>query len=451
MTRLTLNDALKVARETRSLDIGQSILGSVPRVFGQHFAQQQAVVIADKHTMPAAGKAIVEAFQSSGQPSLEPYVFADDDLYAEHRFVERLEAFLREHKAVPVAVGSGTINDLVKLAAHRTRRQYVCVATAASMDGYTAYGASITWQGSKQTFDCPAPIAVVADLDVIARAPEEMKSWGYADLLAKVTAGADWILADVVGVEPIERVPWDIVQGGLHDAVAAPALVRSGDPAALGKLVKGLMLGGFAMQAMRSSRPASGAEHQFSHLWDMEHHTHQGKAPSHGQKVGIGTLAVTALYERLLAAADAPFDPEEAVRRWPTREQWHERARTLFEDPNLQKVAVQETMAKLPQTDELRQQLVQLHQRWPEMQLRLREQLIPFNKLRSMLHAVGAPVDGQAIGIDKQRLRSSFEKALMIRRRFTVLDLTARIGLFDKYVDELFSAVGVGQLAEPFI
>jgi len=66
--------------------------------------------------------------------------------------VERLTASLKQHDAIPVAVGSGTINDLVKLAAHQSGRSYLCVATAASMDGYTAFGASITHQGAKQTF-----------------------------------------------------------------------------------------------------------------------------------------------------------------------------------------------------------------------------------------------------------------------------------------------------------
>ena len=54
------------------------------------------------------------------------------------------------------------------------------------MDGYTAYGASITYRGSKQTFDCPAPKGVVADLDIIAAAPPAMNASGYADLIAKM-------------------------------------------------------------------------------------------------------------------------------------------------------------------------------------------------------------------------------------------------------------------------
>src|SRR5207245_10569972 len=134
--------------------------------------------------------------------------------------------------------------------------------TPASMDGYTAFGASITYQGSKQTFACPAPAAVLADLDVICAAPTQMKAWGYADLLAKVTAGADWLLADALGVEPIHPQAWRIAQGRLRELVAEPEGVRARRPEAIARLVEGLMLGGFAMQAARSSRPASGAEHQ---------------------------------------------------------------------------------------------------------------------------------------------------------------------------------------------
>ncbi len=131
---------------------------------------------------------------------LEPFIFRAPDLHAEERFVAELESSLRTHAAIAVAVGSGTINDLTKLASHRVERRYLCVATAASMDGYTAYGASVTYQGAKQTFFCPAPVAVVADLDVICAAPGEMNAWGYADLMAKFPAGADWIVADALGV-----------------------------------------------------------------------------------------------------------------------------------------------------------------------------------------------------------------------------------------------------------
>ena len=288
--RLTAAEALGSARETRALLVARRALRETGRIFHEQFPGARAVVVADEQTLPLAALAVAESLRSAGIACVPMFVFRDPALYAEFRFVRELEASLKNHDAIPVAVGSGTINDLAKLASHRAGRpSYLCVATAASMDGYTAFGASITHDGAKQTFNCPAPRAVVADLDVIRRAPVEMTASGYADLLAKVTAGADWILADALGAEPIDPRAWAIVQGGLRDALADPAGARAGQESAIAPLVEGLMLGGFAMQWSKSSRPASGAEHQFSHLWDMEHHTHQGSAPSHGFKVGIAT------------------------------------------------------------------------------------------------------------------------------------------------------------------
>ena len=431
--RLTTSDALAAAQETRALEIGQNILGRVPSMFQQYFADLPAVVVADARTFAAAGQTVLETLRAAGQSTIEPFIFPDDDLYAEHRFVERLEASLRGHAAIPLAVGAGTINDLVKLASHRCGRQYLCVATAASMDGYTAYGASITYQGSKQTFECPAPIGVVADLDVIAAAPADMKAWGYADLLAKVTAGADWIVADLLEVEPIVALPWNIVQGGLRQAVSDPDGIGAGDPGALAGLVEGLMLGGFAMQAMRSSRPASGAEHQFSHLWDMQHHTHQGQAPAHGQKVGIATLAVTALYEELLACPAMPISPSDAVAQWAPSNDWSNAIAESFDDPMLRDLAEREVKAKWIDRDALLVQLTKLQQRWPELCDRLREQLIPLPQLREMLASVGAPIELESIGISRDRLRRSFRQAQLIRRRFTILDLALRLGKLDEW------------------
>ena len=251
--------ALQAARDTRALELESGALERSPQLFRHFFPGKPALVVADETTFAVAGRRVLEALRGAGCTCPEPFVYTDPNLYAEHTYVLDLEAALRGNDAIPVAVGSGTINDMTKLASHRTSRRYLCVATAASMDGYTAFGASITYNGSKQTFACPAPLAVVADLDVIAGAPGELTASGYADLLAKTTAGADWLIADALGVEPIHREAWDIVQGGLRRAVADPAGAAKGDRAAVRRLAEGLILGGFAMQAAQSSRPASGA------------------------------------------------------------------------------------------------------------------------------------------------------------------------------------------------
>ncbi len=442
--KLSLAEALSSARETRALVVGRGVLGETARLFVELFPGRSAVLVGDDRTMAVAGRDVATILDAAGIPCATPFVFQDPALYAEFGFVSQLESSLGSHDAIPIAVGSGTINDLVKLAAHRAGRpSYLCVATAASMDGYTAFGASITFEGAKLTFNCPAPCAVVADLDILGRAPPEMTASGYADLLAKVPAGADWILADALGVEPIDPRAWAIVQGGLRDALADPAGARAGRESAIAPLVEGLMLGGFAMQWLRSSRPASGAEHQFSHLWDMEHHTHNGAAPSHGFKVGVATLAIARLYEQLLAHDFTTLDVEACVARWPGAAIAEARVRARFVGTDFSETAVTETRAKPIEPAALRAQLQRLREVWPEVRERLRAQLLPAAEVKRRLDLVGAPSEPEQIGLTRERLRETFARAYHIRRRFTVLDVAVRTGTLGALLEGVFGPGGV--------
>ncbi len=434
--------ALAGARETRALRVGRGARHQTAELFEEQFGRVPGVVVADGNTLAASGRDVAESFRQRGLPCGEPFVFADPGLYAEYRYVDQLHQALAGREGIPVAVGSGTINDLTKLVAHQLGRQYLAVATAASMDGYTAFGASITKDGLKQTFDCPAPAAVLADTDVIAAAPAELNASGYADLAAKVAAGADWLVADALGVEPVDGPAWGMVQDRLRAWLGEPAGVRRGDPEAVHHLTVGLMMGGFAMQRTRTSRVASGAEHQFSHLWDMQHHTHDGKAPSHGFKVGIGTLASVALYEQLLALQLHELDVDRCCAAWPDRAAAETEAAATFDTPELTGCAVRETGAKHVGSADLRGQLTRLREVWPALADRLRQHLIPFPELRRMLRDAGCPTRPEEIGITRERLRLSYRQAYFIRRRFTVLDLARRAGVLDDCLGRLFGPGG---------
>lgn len=441
-----IETALGSARDTRCLRIGAGATRETAEVFASLFGSASAAVVADVNTFEAAGREVYDILLRAGQPCAQPFVFGPE-VSAEWQFVERLREALSRFDAVPIAVGSGTINDLTKLVAHRLNQPYMAVATAASMDGYTAFGASITYQGSKQTFHCPAPRAVIADLDVIARAPEGMNAAGYADLLAKCAAGADWILADAAGVEAIQAPIWEMVQARLRSWLASPAALAQRDLDALRGLISGLLVTGFAMQAARSSRPASGADHQFSHLWDMQHHTFNGSSPSHGFKVGIGTLASLALYEQLLGDGAGSgkrwdIDIQRAVDNWPSPETLEACIDSLF-DGQLAAKAKEETRAKYIGRDELRAQLVRLHENWPQLRRRLARQLLSFAEARDMLRAAGCPSQPEQVGVSRPRLRLSYRQAYFIRRRFTVLDFAERCALLEAALEDLFSPEGI--------
>jgi len=428
MQPMSIQEALDSGGQTRRLELGPGVLDGLGSVFRDLFGDARALVIADRNTFQAAGGRVVNIFRREGIPCHEPFIFTEPDLEADQRQVDVLQRVLAQAPGSrPVAVGSGTINDLVKFAAGQAGLPYMVVPTAASMDGYAAFGASITREGSKETMPCAAPLGIVADLAVIREAPAALNAAGYADLLAKTTGGADWLLADALRVEPLHERAWTIAQGGLEEGMADPAGIRQGNPDALLRLMRGLLLSGVAMQTARSSRPASGAEHQFSHLWDMRHHRHHGRRVFHGFQVGIGTVAVSALYERLLGVSLEELEPENCLATWPDWNTLEEQVRARFEG-KLVEVALRESAAKLIEPAALRRQLFILKEVWPRLREKLRRQVPPSAEVKRRLKEAGAPSEPEEIGISREGLRQSYFEAWCIRRRFTVLDLAMRTG-----------------------
>ncbi len=444
MTEDRISTALRDSTDTENVIIGSGALASIDQVFQHSFGDRRAVVVADENTYAAAGKEVQQHFEAAGRLLADPYIFPGlPTLYAEYGNVETLREALRMNDAIPVAVASGTLNDIVKRAAHECDRRYMTVATAASMDGYTAFGASITKEGYKQTLTCPAPKAAVADLDVLSGAPARMSACGYGDLLGKVPAGADWIIADELGIEVVDAKVWPMVQEPLREAIGRPAELQAGERQAIEGLIEGLIMSGLAMQAHSSSRPASGAEHQFSHLWEMEGLGLHDEPPlSHGFKVGLGSIAIAALYERLLDRDLAALDIPAICRSWPDREELERRVRAAHTTPGLDEAAVTETLSKYVDADQLRQRLELLRDRWPQVRRRVAQQLLPAAQLRDMLQAAGCPTHPSHIGLTLAAFKETYARAQMIRRRYTVLDLATETDTLAGCVEELFAPGG---------
>lgn len=438
-----IETALQRARDTKALEFGEGAMERLPKMLEALFPGKKVVIVADDNTYNAAGRKVCGILDAAGTQMEDSFIFKDPELYAEWSYLQQLEAYLKERAAVPVAVGSGVINDLTKLASHHLGRRYVIVGTAASMDGYTAYGASITYEGNKQTFDCPAPLGVVFDPAVAAKAPAGMSASGYADLLAKVPAGADWIISDAVGSEAIDDFAFGLVQKNLRKALSDPAAVADGDVEATGMLADGLIMSGFAMQAISSSRPASGTDHQFSHFWDMEGLCHNGRHVSHGFKVGIGTMVSTACLEFLISKDLTRLDIDACIAAWPTWEAQEAYIRKIFEGkPGHLARGLAESRAKYCGPEEIRCQLNAIVAVWPELRERIREQIIPFDDVKEMLRLVGAPSRPEEIGVSKARLRDTFKCIPFMRNRYTGIDLIYRAGLLDEVTEHIFGRGG---------
>ncbi|HNR98350.1 MAG TPA: sn-glycerol-1-phosphate dehydrogenase [Planctomycetota bacterium] len=430
--------ALAKAAETKVFKTGAGVLAEVPAVFKACFAGPAAVV-ADENTWRAAGARVDAALRAAGIAAAPPIVFPGSPvLAADYAHSAAIRDRLRPTGATPVAVGAGTINDLVKRAAFELGRRCMVAATAASVDGYSSFAAALAEDGFKKSMDCPAPYAIVADTEVLRAAPPAMTAAGYGDLAGKITAGADWIIADELGLDPIDPVGWDMVQRDLRLWLCGPGKLAAGDARAFELLFEGLTMSGFAMQALRKSRPASGAEHLFNHIWEMEGLAKDGTTASHGFCVAIGTLATAALMETVFAGGAGPPDLAEAAARYPTWEAREAAIRAAFGGTRILERVLEESRAKFLDPAGLAERLRRIEERWPSMRRRVLAQLYSYRELRRMFREAGCPVAPEEIGLTRERAAGAFRLAEKIRNRYTILDLAVELGILDACVERIF-------------
>ena len=460
-------ECLEAAGGTKCMVVKEGALAEIPTILTKYFIDGDksgcsVFLAADTNTLRAAGNTVLETLQAAGIDTAGEHIF-DEHIHAEYAHVETLTNKLKEalekskhHNKnsdpsqsdpfvlVPLAVGSGTINDLVKRAASELGLPYFCVPTAASVDGYTAYGAALLYEGFKQTLSCEAPLAVAADSAVLAAAPAYLSSSGFGDLAGKVISGSDWIIADKVftldgtgelapGSAAIEKTAWTMVQNPLQNNLAQSVTAARGDKEAVGILFEALGISGFAMQYMKDSRAASGSEHMWSHVWEMENLSVEGVPVTHGHKVAMGTLAASAFTECLFKEKP-PLHTN--VPSWTEREAAAYRA---FAGLDRALPSVLTTIKDKFIDDQSR--LIKLREgildTWDTLRSAVFEQLPPYAELYNLLREAGCPVKPETIGLSRERIIASSIKAQMIRKRFTVLDLAFETGVFDSVLKRM--------------
>ena len=407
--------------QTAFFAMGDGALAETAAFMAKIFPDKKPWVIADDNTFAAAGKFVAEQLKEN---MYEPYIFPGTPrLHPDSAISDMLaEKIAAMPDVVPVAVGSGVINDIVKRAAGIAGVRYCCIPTASSVDGYTAAGSAMVKDGFKMTLPCPAPYALLADTRVLYTAPPEMFASGYADLFAKIPAGADWIIADILGIEKIDESIWQLVQ--------VPLRARLSDPTDFGPVFAGLADTGYSMQLYKESRPASGAEHLMSHIWEMEHLTFNGEDVSHGFKVAIGSVTSTKLMEFIintpLAKARELAQPILSVE-----------ARSAEIDELLKKdcygSGIKElALSKFENSPERREELFSV---WETLQKKLPGQIIPSDEAVRMLKAANSPAHYTEIGLGKEQFEHAIRTAQLIRKRYTVLDYLYTLGLLEAAID----------------
>lgn len=269
--------------------VGSGAADEMKKYISENFTGRRGVCVCDENTrryMPQT-------------PSITDYITYPGDVCAEDTIGDELCTTVRAMKSTGsdigflVACGSGSVHDLTRYAAYKLSLPFISFPTAASVDGFVSNVAAMTVGGRKETTPALPPVALFADPDIYRSAPRRLTISGAGDIIGKYISLCDWRISRAITGEEIDEEIMALTVGAVNEVMSLDPSSDSFTDAVMDGLIKS----GMAIQYQGSSRPASGAEHHLSHLWEM----HCINAPTdalHGEKVGVGTLLVLEEYKR---------------------------------------------------------------------------------------------------------------------------------------------------------
>lgn len=397
-----------LAADTLDVVIADSLDGREVELLAVHPFGQRVAVVSDRNTHAAMG-ARVEAALASAYTVQSVIIPAP---HADAATVAQLDAAVAPDTHAIVAVGSGTLNDLAKMVASKRRISQFVFATAPSMNGYTSVSASIISDGVKRSHRTGTPAGVYFDLQVIAAAPKPLIRAGLGDSTARSTAQADWLLSHLLLDRPYREAPFALLAADEEQLFADPAALVAGDTGALRSLVRTLVLSGFGMTLCGGSFPASQGEHLLGHYLEMIHPLDV----LHGEQIGICTLAMADLQERLLAWSHAPVLRASTITREELQRAYGEQAGDACWSEYERK-----------RIDEARAEALnaRLSVQWDAIRARISAITIGPERIRASLAAAGAATSPSALGYTDAEMKRALAHARVLRDRYTFLDLAA--------------------------
>ena len=282
--------------DIQAIRVGSGVMQELPGIL-RDLGASHIFLVTDNYTYEAAGRQVEQLLDQAGLAYHKRVFQTETPLVPNEYALGSVLAAMTSQDDMLLAVGSGTLNDVTKYVSARTGVPYVIVATAPSMDGYASTVAPTILDGFKTTLPAVYPAAIVADVDILKDAPMPMLTAGFGDIIGKFTSLADWRLSHQLNGEYYCPEVAGVIEAAVETCAANAQALAQREPQAIQAVTEALILSGLAMGMVGVSRPASGAEHQMAHYWEMDALRRGEEHPLHGNAVGVGTVLAASLYE----------------------------------------------------------------------------------------------------------------------------------------------------------
>lgn len=405
----------------KTITLAETLDGGAADVAAPLKLGKRLAVVCDVNTVEAMGRRVAKELKGLG--TVEEIVMPGN-MECDEPTIALVQEKTRHADAL-IAVGSGALSDTCKYATFKDGRPYATFGTAASMNGYAASTASVTLaNGYKTSLPAHAPKGIFLDLKVSADAPTWLSAAGLGDCLCRSTAQIDWWASHRLFDTFYSSVPYVLQKDDEAPMLEAAAGLARHDVAANGYLHRVLTLCGLGVCFTGISHHGSMGEHQVSHWIDMfAGPAHPGT--THGQQVGVASLAIARLQAEILSLAKAPrIKPTHIVEAEFIDRYGREIGMMCYQEAK--KKAFDQKGA-----DAFNAKLADL---WPQ----LREELKPFamdpKEMEKALRASGGPTTTTEMGLPRKIWRDAMKYARDVRNRWSFLDLADDAGLLDDFL-----------------
>ncbi len=404
--------------------IGDAALQMLPALI-QKYHGTRVFVLCDENTYAAAGNDVCQLLDAASIPYtlhkiLRPQPAPDERIVGEAMMYCDLACDLI------IAVGGGVINDACKMLAAAKDIPQITVATAPSMDGFASATSSMERSGLKVSLNSKCPCAVIGDSAVLAAAPVHMIRAGIGDMLAKYISLTEWKIAHILLGESYCPLVAELVQRALDTCIEVGQAAVHGDKEACADVMRGLVLGGMAMNYVGMSRPASGMEHYISHILDMRALEFGTPSDLHGIQCGIATLYAVRAYEALPRERPDKQHALDAVSAF-SLDAWFAHLREMLGHGAEAIIAGEEKEHKYDR-EKHAARLECILDKWDDIYAVI-DALPSAETLETFLREIGHPTSGQEMGLTDTDMHEAFLMAKDIRDKYVLGRLLWDLGM----------------------
>lgn len=407
--------------------VGKGAIREIASLMARYGATRP-YLIADRNTYQAAGKEVCKVLDAHNIP-YSLYVFSQETIHPNEEAVGSAAMHYDVSCDMVIGIGSGVINDIGKLISKLTKTPYIIVATAPSMDGYASATSSMDVDGLKTSVPSRCANVIVGDLDVLRQAPVQMLISGLGDMLAKYVSICEWRISNLITGEYYCPTVAEYIRKALKKCVDHAEGLLNREEEAVRAVFEGLIIGGVAMNYAGLSRPASGVEHYFSHVWDMRALEFGMPASTHGIQCALGTLYALRIYEQV-----KKYTPDVALA---------EQKVSAFDHPSYDQflkdflgrsaesmLALEEKEGKYDPVKH-HSRIAYIAEHWQELVQIMEQELPAAAELERLLKAIGAPCSVEEIGLSADILRPTFEATKDIRDKYVLSRLCWDLGILE--------------------